>query len=55
MRHKQVIATLMEFSLVEFEENDSPINALDNKTIRQSIMKLETKKKDNTFAAIERS
>ena len=55
IKHKQILANLVEFKLVDFEEVDSPISALDNKTIRELIMNLKSKSGDEIFAAIEQS
>ena len=45
---------LIEFKVVEFKEIDSLINALGDKTIRQLIMKLETKDGNTMFVGIKR-
>ena len=50
-----MLANLVEFKLIEFEEIDSLISNLENKTIRQLIMDLETEGKEKIFIAIERS
>ena len=55
MKYKQVLANLVEFKLVEFEDIDSPISSLKNKTIRKIIMELETEGGNKMFIAIERS
>ena len=55
IKHKQILANLVEFKLVDFEEVDSPISALDNKTIRELIMNLKLKSGDKIFIAIEQS
>ena len=55
MKHKQILVNLVELKLGDFEEINLSINALDKKTIRQSIIDLETKDEKNMFIAIERS
>ena len=55
LKHKKVLANLVDVKLNEFEEIDSPISALDNKTIRQLIMDLETESGEKIFTTIERS
>jgi len=55
IKHKQVLANLVDYRLTEFEEIDSPISALQGKTIRQLIMDLKTEKGETIFIAIERS
>ena len=34
MKHRQVLANLVEFKLTDFKEIDSPIRNLENKTVR---------------------
>ena len=53
--HDQVLANLVEYKLTDFEDIDSSIKNLDNKTIRELIMTLESKSSDKIFIAIERS
>ena len=55
MKHKQVLANLVELKLEDFEEIDSLIRELDDQIIRQLIMDLETKEKKKIFIATERS
>ena len=55
MVHGQVLANLVEYKLTDFEDIDSSIKNLDNKTIRELIMSLESKSSDRIFIAIERS
>ena len=55
IKHKQVMANLVDLKLTEFTEIDSPISALEGKTIRQLIMELKTDGGDAMFIAIERS
>lgn len=55
IKHKQVLANLVDYRLTEFEEIDSPISALQGKTIRQLIMDLKMEKGETIFIAIERS
>ena len=55
IKHKQVLANLVDYRLTEFEEIDLPISALQGKTIRQLIMDLKTEKGETIFIAIERS
>ena len=42
--HKQVLANLVELKLIDFENIDSPIKALEGKMIRKLIIDLESKK-----------
>ena len=55
IKHKQVMANLVDHKLVEFTEIDSPISTLEGKTIRQLIMELKIKEGNTMFVAIERS
>ena len=55
MMYGQVLANLVEFKLTDFEDIDSLIKNLDNKTIRELIMNLEFKSGDKIFIIIERS
>ena len=55
MMHGQVLTNLVEYKLTDFEDIDSSIKNLDNKTIRELIMILESKSSDKIFIAIERS
>ena len=54
MKHRQVLANLVEFKLTDFEDIDSPIRSLENRTIRQLIMSLKAKNGDSLYIAIER-
>ena len=49
----QVLANLIEFKLIDFEDINSLIKNLDNKIIRELIMNLESKSSDKIFIAIE--
>ena len=49
MKYKQVLANWVEFKLEDFEEIDSLISALEDQTIRQLIMDLETKEKKKIY------
>ena len=53
--HGQVLANLVEYKLTDFEDIDSSIKKLDNKTIRELIMTLKSKSSDKIFIAIKRS
>ena len=53
MMHGQVLANLVEYKLTDFEDIDSSIKNLDNKTIRELIITLESKSSDKIFIAIE--
>ena len=53
IKHKQILANLVEFKLVDFEEVDLLIGALDNKTIRELIMNLDFKSENKIFITIE--
>ena len=55
MKHRQVLANLVEFKLTDFEEIYSPIKNLENKTIRQLIMNLKSKNGDKLYIAVERA
>ena len=55
MKHKQVLANLVDFKLPDFQEIDSPISNLQGSTIRQLIMALKTEKGETTFITIERN
>ena len=55
MKHKQVLANLVDFKLTDFQEIDSPISDLQGKTIRQLIMDLKTKDGETIFIAVERN
>ena len=55
IKHKQVMANLVDHKLTEFTEIDSPISTVEGKTIRQLIMELKTKKGQTMFVAIEKS
>ena len=49
----QLLVNLVEYKLTDFEDIDSSIKNLDNKTIRDLIMNLESKSGDKIFIAIE--
>ena len=53
IKHRQVFANLVEFKLTDFEDINSSIKNLENKTIRELIMNLESKTGDKIFIAIE--
>ena len=55
MKHKQVLANLVEFKLVDFEEIDLPISILENKIIRELIIILDSKSGDKIFIMIDLS
>ena len=55
IKHKQILANLVEFKLVDFEEVDLLISVLDNKTIRELIMNLKSKSGDQIFVTIKQS
>ena len=48
-----MLANLVEFKLIDFEDINSSIKNLDNKMIRELIMNLESKSSDKIFIAIE--
>ena len=50
MMYSQVLANLVEFKLTDFEDIDSLIKNLDNKTIRELIMNLESKSSDKILS-----
>ena len=54
-KYTQLLDNLVEFKLTDFEEIDSPIKKLENKTVRELIMNLKSKSGDKLFLAIERS
>ena len=53
MMHSQVLANLVEYKLIDFEDIDSSIKNLDNKTIRELIMNLESKSGNKIFITIK--
>ena len=55
IKHKQVLANLVDFKLTEFEEINLPIRDLNDRTIRQLIMDLKTESRETIFITIERS
>jgi len=55
IKHKQVMANLVDHNLTEFTDIDSPISTVEGKTIRQLIMELKTKEGQTMFVAIEKS
>ena len=55
MKHRQVLANLVEFKLKDFEEIDSPIKSLEDKTICLLIMDLRSKGGDKLYIAVERA
>ena len=55
IKYKQILANLVEFKLVDFEEVDSPISMIDNKIIRELIMNLKSKSGNKIFITIKQS
>jgi len=55
MIHRQVLSNLVEFKLTDFEDIYSLIKKLENKTIRELIMNLESKSGKKLYIAVERS
>ena len=55
MKHRQVLANLVEFKIVDFEEIDPPIKSLADKTLRQLIMDLKSKSGDKLCIAEEQA
>ena len=55
MIHRQVLSNLVEFKLTDFEDIYSLIKKLENKTIRELIMNLESKSGEKLYIAVERS
>jgi len=55
IKHKQVMANLVDHKLTEFTDIDSPISTVEGKTIRQLIVELKTKEGQTMFVAIEKS
>ena len=55
MVNGQVLANLVEYKLTDFEDIGSSIKNLDNKTIEELFMNLESKSGDKIFIAIKRS
>ena len=55
IKHKQILANLVDFKLVDFEEVDSLISIEDNKTIRELIMNSKSKSENKIFLVIEQS
>ena len=55
MKHKQVLANLIDFKLIKFLEIDLPISDLQGKTISQLIMDLKTKDGETIFVVVERN
>ena len=53
MKDKQVLANLVEFKLVNFEEKDLLIKTLDDKMMGNLITSLQSKSGIKTFAVIE--
>ena len=53
MMYGQVLANLVDFKLIDFEDIDSLIKNLDNKMIRELIMNLESKSSNKIFIAIK--
>ena len=53
MMHGQVLANLVEYKLTDFEDINSSIKNLNNKTIRELIINLESKSGNKIFIAIE--
>ena len=55
MAHKQVLSILVDVKLADFEDVDSPIKVLNDKTIRGLIMNLQSETGDKLLIAIELS
>lgn len=55
MKHRQVLANLVELKLTDFEDIDSPIGSLENRTIRHLIMSLKAKNGDSLYVAVEKA
>ena len=53
VRHKWVIANLIKYKALDFNDNNISIRALDRRTIRKLIMDLEGREGDKVFIAIE--
>ena len=53
VRHKQIMANLIEHKVLDFDNIDIPIRALEGRTIRKLIMNLEEKEEDKISIAIE--
>ena len=54
IKHKQVLASLMELEFVGFEEISLQISVLKIKIIKDLIVGLESKSRDKAFIEIER-
>ena len=52
MIHRQVLSNLVEFKLADFEDINSLIKNLGNKTIRELIMNLESKSGKKLYIAV---
>ena len=55
IKHKQVMANLVDLKMNDLDTIDSPIRSLKNKTLRQLIMNLASASGEKLFIAIERS
>ena len=55
MKHKQVLAELVEFKLVDFNKIDSLVSTLENNMIRELIINLESKSKNKVFIIVKQS
>ena len=55
MKHNQILANLVELKVGDFEEIDSLTSSLEDKTMRELVMELETKDGNNVFIAAKRS
>ena len=55
IKHKQVMANLVDLKMNDFDTIDSPIRSLKNKTLRQLIMNLASASGEQLFITIERS
>ena len=53
MKHKQVLAELVEFKLVDFNKIDSLVSTLENNMIRELIINLESKSKNKVFIIVK--
>ena len=55
VRHKQVMANLIKCKVLDFNDIDLPIGALDGRTIRKLIIDLEGKEGDKVLIVIKYS
>ena len=51
--HRQVLNNIVELEVLDVENIDKPIGTLENKTMRELIMNIESKEGDKLYAAIE--